>query len=90
MHKNLLANTQGQNLEQHTFGVAILAKSIIKSIVPNDSTLINQVFTAAIWHDIENSIRNTFIPFLEKTFPEEKFTFTIKNSEFKIKWIQEN
>jgi len=40
--------------------------------------------------NIENSIRNTFMPFLEKTFPEEKFTFTIKNSEFKIKWIQEN
>ncbi len=65
MNKEILANTQGQRLDQHIFAVAMVAKEMIKNIVPYENTLIDEVFTSGIWHDM-GKIDSNFQSWLQK------------------------
>ena len=52
MLEKIYANTNGQRLDQHLFGVAYLAKGLIEKIVPEDESLAESVYVAGIWHDM--------------------------------------
>ncbi len=52
MLEKIYANTNGQRLDQHLFGVAYLAKCLIEKIVPNDEPLAESVYVAGLWHDM--------------------------------------
>ncbi len=52
MLEKIYANTNGQRLDQHLFGVGYLAKSLIEKIVPEDKNLAEVVYVAGIWHDM--------------------------------------
>jgi CRISPR-associated endonuclease/helicase Cas3 len=52
MLDKIYANTNGQRLDQHLFGVGYLAKCLIEKIVPDDVPLAESVYVAGLWHDI--------------------------------------
>jgi len=52
MLEKIYANTNGQRLDQHLFGVAYLAKGLIEKIVPEDESLAESVYVAGLWHDM--------------------------------------
>ncbi len=52
MLDKIYANTNGQRLDQHLFGVAYLAKCLIEKIVPDDESLAESVYVAGLWHDM--------------------------------------
>ena len=52
MLDKIYANTNGQRLDQHLFGVGYLAKKLIEKIVPEDNNLVEAVYVAGVWHDM--------------------------------------
>jgi CRISPR-associated endonuclease/helicase Cas3 len=52
MLAKIYANTTGQRLDQHLFGVGYLAKVLIEKIVPEDDNLAEAVYVAGLWHDM--------------------------------------
>jgi len=52
MIDKIYANTNGQRLDQHLFGVGYLAKKLLQKIVPDDENLVESVYVAGCWHDI--------------------------------------
>ena len=52
MLDKIYANTNGQRLDQHLFGVAYLAKCFVEKIVPYDKPLSESVYIAGVWHDM--------------------------------------
>ena len=73
MYKEILANTQAQRLDQHMFGVAILAKEIINKLIPDDEVLAHDVLIAGCWHDI-GKIDNHFQSWLHKKLEKKEDT----------------
>ena len=52
MLEKIYANTNGQRLDEHLFGVAYLAKLFVEKVIPNDENLAKAVFLAGVWHDV--------------------------------------
>ena len=52
MLDKVYANTNGQRLDQHLFGVAYVAKLFIEKVIPEDENLAKAVFLSGVWHDI--------------------------------------
>ena len=52
MLDKIYANTNGQRLDQHLFGVGYLAKRLIEKLVPQDESLAESVYVAGLWHDM--------------------------------------
>jgi len=73
MNKEILANTQGQRLDQHMFAVATVAKEIIGKLVPDDEVLANDVFIAGCWHDM-GKLDNNFQSWLYKKLDKKEDT----------------
>jgi CRISPR-associated endonuclease/helicase Cas3 len=59
MLDKIYANTNGQRLDQHLFGVGYLAKCLIEKIVPDDVPLAESVYVAGLWHDM-GKVDNVF------------------------------
>jgi len=72
MINKIYANTKGQQLDQHLFAVAYLARLIINELIPDDSNLADAVFVAGCWHDI-GKIDPAFQDWLIKLIKNEKF-----------------
>ena len=71
MVDKIYANTNGQRLDQHLFGVGYLAKKLIEKTVPNDENLAKAVYVAGCWHDI-GKIDSAFQEWLEKEKKKQK------------------
>jgi CRISPR-associated endonuclease/helicase Cas3 len=73
MLDKIYANTNGQRLDQHLFGVGYLAKLLVEKTVPTDDglKLAESVYMAGLWHDI-GKIDNAFQEWtkLNKKFQE--------------------
>jgi CRISPR-associated endonuclease/helicase Cas3 len=71
MLDKIYANTNGQRLDQHLFGVGYLAKCLMEKIVPDDKPLAESVYMAGLWHDM-GKIDNAFQEWikLNKKFQE--------------------
>ena len=52
MLDKIYANTNGQRLDQHLFGVGYVAKCLIEKIVPDDEPLAESIYVAGVWHDM--------------------------------------
>jgi len=52
MLDKIYANTNGQRLDQHLFGVGYVAKALVEKIVPQDNNLAEAVYIAGVWHDV--------------------------------------
>jgi len=52
MLDKIYANTNGQRLDQHLFGVGYVAKRLIEKMLPDDDALAKSVYIAGIWHDM--------------------------------------
>ncbi len=52
MLDKIYANTNGQRLDQHLFGVGYLAKALVEKIMPQDNNLAEAVYVAGVWHDV--------------------------------------
>lgn len=71
MLEKIYANTNGQRLDQHLFGVGYLAKVLIEKIAPEDKNLAESVYVAGIWHDI-GKIDENFQSWLIKELKKQK------------------
>ncbi|MFK5881754.1 MAG: CRISPR-associated endonuclease Cas3'' [Sulfurospirillum sp.] len=71
MVDKIYANTNGQRLDQHLFGVGYLAKKLLQKIVPDDENLVEAVYVAGCWHDI-GKIDSGFQEWLEKAMKKQK------------------
>ncbi|MEA2027472.1 MAG: CRISPR-associated endonuclease Cas3'' [Campylobacterota bacterium] len=71
MLDKIYANTNGQRLDQHLFGVGYLARELIKRTVPEDENLAKSVYVAGIWHDI-GKIDENFQEWLQKELKKQK------------------
>ena len=63
--QKILANTNGQRLDQHLFAVGYVASKIITKLVPDRSNLAKAVFIAGLWHDM-GKIDKSFQTWLRK------------------------
>jgi len=73
MLDKIYANTNGQRLDQHLFGVAYVAKLFIEKVIPEDENLAKAVFLAGIWHDmgkIDEGFQNWLTRKLNKNYKE--------------------
>lgn len=71
MLDKIYANTNGQRLDQHLFGVGYLAKKLIEKIVPEDDNLAEAVYVAGLWHDI-GKIDENFQSWVLKELKKQK------------------
>ena len=71
MLDKIYANTNGQRLDQHLFGVGYLAKKLIEKIVPKDDNLAEAVYVAGVWHDI-GKIDENFQAWVLKELKKQK------------------
>ncbi|MEA2047777.1 MAG: CRISPR-associated endonuclease Cas3'' [Campylobacterota bacterium] len=71
MLDKIYANTNGQRLDQHLFGVGYLAKKLIEKIVPEDDNLAEAVYVAGLWHDI-GKIDENFQAWVLKELKKQK------------------
>ena len=79
MVDKIYANTNGQRLDQHLFGVGYLAKKLIEKTIPNDNNLAEAVFVAGCWHDI-GKVDSVFQEWLEKVMKKQKKYKTIDDN----------
>jgi len=73
MLDKIYANTNGQRLDQHLFGVGYLAKRLIEKLVPQDESLAESVYVAGLWHDmgkIDDGFQGWIIKKLNKKYKE--------------------
>ena len=52
MLDKIYANTNGQRLDQHLFGVGYLAQKLVEKIASKDESLSESVYVAGLWHDM--------------------------------------
>jgi CRISPR-associated endonuclease/helicase Cas3 len=71
MLDKIYANTNGQRLDQHLFGVGYLAKKLIEKVVPEDDNLSEAVYVAGLWHDI-GKIDENFQSWVLKELKKQK------------------
>jgi len=71
MVDKIYANTNGQRLDQHLFGVGYLAKKLLQKIVPDDENFAEAAYVAGCWHDI-GKIDSGFQEWLLKAMKKQK------------------
>jgi len=88
MLDKIYANTNGQRLDQHLFGVGYLAKRLIEKLVPQDESLAESVYVAGLWHDM-GKVDNIFQSWLStkqnkkyKDIPDEGEHIDKKTGKF--------
>jgi len=64
--KKILANTNGQRLDQHLFAVGYVAYALTNKLLPDQFSLAKTVFIAGLWHDM-GKIDKSFQSWLQKT-----------------------
>jgi CRISPR-associated endonuclease/helicase Cas3 len=70
---NIYANTQGQELAQHSFAVAVVAQEFMKKFAPQNKKLQEATFIAGCWHDI-GKIEKQFQNYLQTKSNNKKVT----------------
>ncbi len=71
MVDKMYANTNGQRLDQHLFGVGYLAKKLVEQTIPSDENLAEAVYVAGCWHDI-GKVDSGFQEWIEKEKKKQK------------------
>ena len=71
MVDKIYANTNGQRLDQHLFGVGYLAKKLVEQTIPSDENLAEAVYVAGCCHDI-GKVDSGFQEWIEKEKKKQK------------------